>query len=66
MKVGHLVWHLGVAAVAVVVLTLFGVPGATALPIGLMAGCVAMLFHVGHGGRHRLTSSTDDETGGKR
>jgi hypothetical protein len=45
----HLLWHLGVAAGVVAVLTVFGVAWNTALPAGMMAGCVAMLFHGGHG-----------------
>jgi hypothetical protein len=49
MLARHLLWHLGVAAGAVVVLSLFGVPFSSALPIGIMAGCVAMVFHGGHG-----------------
>jgi hypothetical protein len=52
MIVRHLLWHLGIAAGVVAVLTAFGVAWATALPVGVMAGCVAMLFHGGHGG-HR-------------
>jgi hypothetical protein len=48
----HLLWHLGVAAGVVAVLTVFGVPWSSALPIGVMAGCVAMVFHAGRGG-HR-------------
>lgn len=49
MLARHLLWHLGVAAAAVVVLTAFGMAWASALVIGVMAGCVAMLFQGGHG-----------------
>lgn len=46
----HLLWHLGVAAGAIAVLSLFGMPFSSALAIGVMAGCVAMVFHGGHTG----------------
>jgi hypothetical protein len=61
----HLLWHVGVAAVAVVALTAVGVPLVSALPVGLMAGCLAMLFHGGHGG-HGHPSSRDRATVGRR
>jgi hypothetical protein len=47
MLAHHLLWHLGVTAGAIVVLGLFGVPFSSALPIGIMAGCAAMVFHSG-------------------
>jgi hypothetical protein len=52
----HLLWHVGVATAAVGVLSLFGMPLSSALPIGMMAGCVAMVLGAGHGG-HRHESS---------
>lgn len=55
----HLGWHVGVAAVAVVVLTAVGVPLAAALPIGLMAGCMAMVVHLGYGAQGHAASKDD-------
>jgi hypothetical protein len=52
MIIRHLLFHVIVAAGAVAVLSLFGVPFSSALPIGIMAGCVAMVFGAGHSG-HR-------------
>jgi hypothetical protein len=60
----HLLWHVGVAAGVVAVLTLFGVAWSTALPIGVMAGCVAMVFHAGRGGHghdHHIRPTSREE-----
>lgn len=61
MVARHLLWHVGLAAAAVVVLpVLFGVAWSTALLVGMMAGCAAMAFGVGHGGHgHGTTTRTD-------
>jgi hypothetical protein len=60
----HLLMHVGVAAGAVALLVTFGVPVASALPIGVMAGCVAMLFGMGHDhNQHRSTPEQRDEKG---
>jgi hypothetical protein len=48
MIIRHLLFHVIVAAGAVAVLSLFGVPFSSALPIGIMAGCMAMVFGAGH------------------
>jgi hypothetical protein len=55
----HLLWHVGVAAVAVGVLSVFGVPFSAALPIGIMAGCMAMVFGGGHSGHRQSAGSRD-------
>ena len=58
MLARHLLVHFGVAAAAVVVLpVLFGVAWPTALLVGLMAGCMAMVFGVGHGSHHQDTTT---------
>lgn len=62
MTMRHLLWHLGVAGAAIVVLAGAGVPLASALPIGLMAGCVAMAFGMGHN-PHGQPSSEDTRAG---
>lgn len=48
MPARHLMTHLGIAAAAVLILPLFGMAWPTALFIGLMAGCAAMAFGLGH------------------
>jgi hypothetical protein len=60
----HLLMHVGVAAGVVALLATFGVPVASALPIGVMAGCVAMVLGMGHGhSQHRSTPEQRDERG---
>lgn len=60
MVARHLLWHVGIAAVAVAVFTTLGMPFASALPIGLVAGCMAMLFR---GGSHEPQHTTRRRTG---
>jgi hypothetical protein len=64
MAARHLLWHIGIAAAAVVVLPLlFGVAWSTALLVGMMAGCLAMAFGVGHGGhQHGSAGSSRTDT----
>jgi hypothetical protein len=57
----HLLWHVGVAAGAVMLLSLFGLPLSSALPVGIMAGCVAMLFGGGHSGHGHEASGRQPE-----
>jgi hypothetical protein len=61
----HLLWHVGVAAVAIAVLTVLGVPFSSALPIGIMAGCMAMMFGGGHSD-HSGHSGHRHEAAGQR
>jgi hypothetical protein len=56
MVARHLLMHVGIAAAAVIVLpTLFGLAWSTALLVGMMAGCAATAFGVGHGGNQHPT-----------
>jgi hypothetical protein len=61
----HLLWHVGVAAGAVAVLTVFGVPFSSALPIGIMAGCLAMVFGAGHTGHRHDAANRQPRADGK-
>lgn len=61
MLARHLLVHVGIAAAAVIVLpVLFGVAWSTALLVGMMAGCAAMAFGVGHGGHQHPTRPRSD------
>lgn len=62
----HLLQHAGVAAVAIVVLAAVGVPLASALPIGLVAGCVAMVLGMGHGGHGHAASDVTPTRGDEK
>lgn len=58
----HVLWHTGIAVGAVLVLPLFGVAVPTALLVGLMLGCAAMAFGVGHAGeRHQPADQADSK-----
>lgn len=62
-----LVYHVGLPLGVLAVLMVIGVPLATALPIAVMSGCIAMVFmmgggHGGHGGdRHDDADSRDHD-----
>jgi hypothetical protein len=60
MLARHLALHVGLAAAAVMLLpVLFGVAWSTALLVGMMAGCAAMAFGIGHGShQHDTTTPT--------
>lgn len=55
----HLAIHVAVFAVAVATLMLLGAPLSTALPVGMLAGCLVMLIGMGrHGSHHEETGAT--------
>lgn len=66
MIVRHLLWHAAVAAAASVVLVAAGLPLASALPIGLMAGCVAMVVLGGHEHDHKPVVPDGDSSRAER